>query len=221
MYYFYPFRDAVIECASKYGKSDNNAAAAATDLLQLTAVSTAYVYYGANDPEADLKLPLSRAWEDIQVAFSGFGNSHMTGVIVNWWESIDNRYYSECRNTLNAASMEAERKTPKETKRRYFQDYRSVSVRTPNQGFDMPQAMPCWGPGLTQWHADAYEVDLDTLKVFLAHIEESERMGLTPINVTRASYVTEDGKEVSSSGVIERNPFWKDQQGKPMLKLVD
>ena len=128
MYHFYPFRDAVIECASKYGKSDNSAAAA-TDLLQLTAVSTAYVHYGASDPEADLKMSLSHAWEDIQVAFNGFGNSHMTGVVVSWWQSIDARYYSECRNTLNQGSMEGERKTPRQSKRRYLEDYRSVSVR--------------------------------------------------------------------------------------------
>jgi hypothetical protein len=222
MYYFHPFRDAVVECSSKYGK-DAKRAALASDLIQLTAASTAYAQYGAANQqslESGLELALSYAWEDLQIAFNGFGNSHMTGVVLNWWEEIDTRFYSDCRVTLNRGSMEANDKTSKSAKRRYLSNYRSRSVRTPTQGFDLPQAMPCWGPGLTQWHADAYEVDLDTLKVFLAHIEEQERLGLTVLNVSETTFMAEGGTEFSTAGAVDPNPFWKDQQGKPSLKLV-
>lgn len=128
-------------------------------------------------PKTDKELAMSYAWEDAIVAFSGYGQSCFTGVILDLWMSVPRDQWDEFQNFLNAAMLEAEWATPKTAPRRYLSKYRQLRMRTPQDGFDLPAAVPVWGPRWKEWAA-SNGMDPDESECQMREIEEYERMGL-------------------------------------------
>ena len=158
-------------------KSNDPGVTRAIRKLKFMVLAYAWVDFDLWDNDCDKEQALSYAWEDTVVAFSGYGQSAMTGAVVDVWTATPTARWDALQSHLNKGLSEAEFQTPKTVSRRYLLKYRTKSVRTPHEGFDLPAVVPVWGPRLREWAQvngmDPYEAETQMLL-----IEEYERMGL-------------------------------------------
>jgi len=222
MFNYFPIRDALTDLAQKHGEP--NFGKKANLQLQLTVACQAVVSYGLSEATAedDMKLSMSYAWEDAGMALRGLGDNLTTGAIMDWWEGIKHDMWPHCQQQLNRAVFEAEKTTPLTTPRMYFKQYRQKGVRTPYEGFDLPRAMPTWGPGLNSWRDNPWDITLDELSRILRGFDEQERMGLLTVPVFDKKYIRSDGSTFHSTVFLKDNPFMaEDSPEKSHLRLVD
>jgi hypothetical protein len=116
--------------------------------LKFMILGYAWVDFDLWAPETDRKLVMSYAWEDTLIAFSGYGQSGLTGVIIDVWSAVPKELWADFRADLNSAKVQAAVMTANTVPRRYLEKYRNMSVRTPQEGFDLPAIVPIWGPRL-------------------------------------------------------------------------
>ena len=145
--------------------------------LKFMLLGCAWVDFEIWNPKTDKDLAMSYAWEDMSIAFMGYGQSSFTGVIIDLWMAIPKDQWDEFQNFLNGAICEAEWATPKTAPRRYISKYRQLSSRSPKDGFDLPAVTPIWGPRLREW-AVLNDMDPDETEYQMKVVEEYERMGL-------------------------------------------
>ena len=169
-----PFAEALEQLVRE---QESPVAARALSRLKFTVLGVAWTDHRIWHPDTDKEEAMAWAWEDMQVAFAGFGDSALTGVIINLWTSLDRNIWDEARGALNEALMACEKTTPKTVPRRYLLQYRMKSVRTPTQGFDLPAVVPVTGPRMREW-AESNGMPPERAEEQMALIEEYERMGL-------------------------------------------
>lgn len=221
MFNYFPIRDALTDLAQKHGEPDYGKKANLQ--LQLTVTCQAVVSYGLAEStaEEDMKLSMSYAWEDAGMALRGLGDNLTTGAIMDWWEGIKHDMWPHCQQQLNRAVSEAEQTTPLTTPRMYLKQYRQKGVRTPYEGYDLPRAMPNWGPGLNSWRDNPWDYSLDELSRILQQLDNQERMGILTVPVFGKDYMLPNGTTYNGTVLLDDNPFMVDNSPvKSHLRLV-
>jgi hypothetical protein len=192
--------------------------------LKFMVLAVAWTDFDLWDPKTDKEEAMSWAWEDMIMTFAGYGESVLTGAVVSLWSTIPKENWEGLKHTLNLTKVEADVKTPKTVARRYFQTYRRQSVRTPEDGFDLPCLTPTQGPRLREWAAENGH-DPDEIEYQMAKVEEYERMGLidlgNDINVVLKPQSTPEEAISLVDRAIE-NPLAeaREARGKPNLYLL-
>jgi hypothetical protein len=161
--------------------------------LKFMVLATAWSDFHIWDPGVDDGQAMAWAWEDMIIAFSGYGESWSTGAVMSLWSALPPEKWKDMVGVLNKAKWTACEETSKLVKRRYFQTYRRASVRTPSQGFDLPAIVPVYGPRLREW-AVKNGRDPDKTEVQMQLVEKYERMGLVDLG-DKPSFTGSEEKE--------------------------
>jgi hypothetical protein len=120
------------------------------------------------------ELNLSYAWEDVQVAFFGYGEPSLTGCILQLWAHTPKKERNRFERAVHDAFQAAEKATGDNVSRRYLSRWRRKPVRRPEQGFNLPTILPCNGPRLKDWAEDEGE-DFDAVQDQLFWLELADR----------------------------------------------
>ena len=134
--------------------------------------SIAYIDFGyGGRPDEE---NLSYAWEDVQVAFYGYGEPSMTGCVLQLWAHVPKNERNRFERVISSAFRKAEAATGTTVSRRYLSRWRRKPVRRPEQGFDLPTLLPINGPRLRAWAEDAGE-DVNEIEDQLYWLEMADR----------------------------------------------
>ena len=149
--------------------------------LKFMVLSVAWVDFGIWQEGVDREQAMAWAWEDMEMAFRGFGDSNLTGAVVHLWTSIEEAKWEIGRRRVNTEFANARIATGMEAPRRYLLTYRCQTVRTPAWGFDLPSIVPVTGPRLKEW-ASKNGLDPEQTEAQMMLIEEYERKGLIKLS---------------------------------------
>lgn len=97
---------------------------------------------------------LTAAWEDAQMAFTGQGDSALTGAVIGLWSALRPEEHDLFFKVVKEAFKRAEEATSPEVVRRYMSRFRLQPPRRPEQGFNLSVVLPTGGPSLRDWAAD-------------------------------------------------------------------
>jgi len=183
--------------------------------LKFMVLATAWVDFQSWHPDTDQEQAIAWAWEDMQIAFSGYGDSALTGAVVNLWTAVPEDRWDEGLQVINTAVMRANDETPKTVARRYLLHYRVQTARTPRMGYDLPAIVPVTGPAMREW-AESVGMNPDAAEAQMMLVEEYERMGLIKLG-QEDLYVQKGGAKVSAGSEAMMNP---EAVGPPKLRLV-
>lgn len=128
-------------------------------------------------PATDREEALAWGWQELSVALSGYGQSAMTGAVIDVWTATPKDRWDELRELLSDARAQAEAQTSNQVPRLFLEKIRDAVVRTPADGFDLPAVVPLVGPRLREW-ATKMGMDPDDTEEQNRAVEEYERMGL-------------------------------------------
>jgi len=117
----------------------------------------------------------ARAWEDLQVAFSGHGEPFLTGGIMQLWVHVDVAEGDRFAAAIQEAFAIAEGATGTDVPRRYIWVWRNKPVRRLQEGFTLPTILPVEGPSLDQWAVDQGEDPHEVAEQFL-WLERADRV---------------------------------------------
>jgi len=123
--------------------------------IKLMAVVYAYVDFYSHDL-ADREMSLAWAWEDVEIAFRGYGESALTGAIIQLWTALgeNKAKKKKLKSILEAAFAEANAACPLGIERRYLSEYRQKPIVGEAGGFNLPTVLPCRGVRLVEWAED-------------------------------------------------------------------
>lgn len=226
-FHYEPFEEALETYVSALGKDPKRYAPLTK--LKFMVLGTAWVDFQIWHPDTDQEEAMSWAWEDMIMAFQGFGESTLTGVIQTFWDSAPQNLWEQGRLMLNKAKGVCESSTPKTVRRRYYLTWRAQTVRTPEWGFELPAILPTWGPRLREW-AKNHGLDPTTAEAQMMKIEEAERMGLIDLGTDLQYYVggpvdeevSEERNAKTPSLPVEADPAILYSGGRrPVLRLVE
>jgi hypothetical protein len=161
----------------------NESASLALRKLKFMVLATAWTDFHIWDEDVDKEQAMAWAWEDMVMAFKGFGESVLTGAVMSLWTSIPDDEWETGRKAINKAVCGADDETPKVIARRYLLHYRVQTVRTPDMGFNLPAIVPTHGNRLRTW-ATKNGMDPDEVETQMCLVEEYERMGLIDLGRT-------------------------------------
>lgn len=176
-YQYEPFLRALEEVVEKRGTSE---AKRALQYVRFAVLSIAWVEMSVWDKRVNVEEVLSWAWEDMVMAFTGYGSHETTGVVVLFWESLPREEWPQVVSCLNEGKVKSETQTGYTAPRRYLLHYRSLTVRSPEMGFDLPCVLPTFGPRTEEWARKWGEengVEPTTVLDRIATIERLEREG--------------------------------------------
>lgn len=176
-YQYEPFLGALESVVKEF---DTPEAKRALQYVRFSVLSIAWVEMGVWKKGMDVDVVLSWAWEDMVMAFTGYGSHETTGVVVLFWESIPREKWSDVVNRLNEGKTKSEAETGNHVQRRYLLHYRSQTVRSPDMGFDLPCVLPVFGPRMQDWAEKwAKENGVEPASALdkIAEIERLEREG--------------------------------------------
>lgn len=94
---------------------------------------------------------LACAWEEVDVAFRGFGDELLTGIIIQLWRYLPESRQREFRSTLKRAFSAANAATSPDVFRLHEEKYRLAEINDPTKGWAFPTAVPLRGPRLQDW----------------------------------------------------------------------
>ncbi|MAH47434.1 hypothetical protein CMI37_16540 [Candidatus Pacearchaeota archaeon] len=174
---------------------DNPGLLRALRMVKFMVLASAWCDFRIWDAGVNEKDAMAWAWEDMVMAFKGFGENSLTGVVISFWSAGGRDVWEEGRRALNRASCKADDETSNLVPRRYLLKYRIQTIRTPELGFDLPSIVPAKGERLRQW-ATREGLDPDEVETQMAVIEEYERMGL--IDLSEDSEDSEEGRPTLS-----------------------
>ena len=149
--------------------------------LKFMVLAYAWVDFCIWHKDNDNAKTMSWAWEDMVVALSGYGQSALTGTVIDLWTATPRDRWDDLRRCLNAGIALAEDTTSSIVPRRYLKKYQCLAVRSPDDGFDLPSIVPAWGPRLREW-ASKMGMDPDAAEEQMRIIEEYERLGLIELS---------------------------------------
>lgn len=145
--------------------------------LQFAALSVAWCECDLWHPDTDKEQAMAWAWEDVRVAFAGYGDSVVTGAIINYWGCIGIDAQETALRIIGKAAAEAERGTSPKAPRRFLKKYRTAAIRNPDEGYELPAIIPVRGHRARAW-ADQQGLPPVAAAEQMALLEEQERMGL-------------------------------------------
>jgi hypothetical protein len=150
--------------------------------LKMMILAYATIDFGASPSNKDNAQAYSWAWEDLHITFTGYGESAMTGPVLQLWDCLSTRKQKQLQRLLTKVFEEAEASTDRSVARRYLSPARNMPVRLPSEGYDLPPIIPNWGPSLEDW-AMSEGGDPAEAEKQLRLIEMQERMGLIRFQV--------------------------------------
>ncbi len=159
------------------GKLNSPAATRALRRMKFQVLAIAWTECDIWKPGVDREEALAYAWQDLDIALRGYGDSAITGAIIHFWMQVGEENWAAGMEALNKAGMDAWEATPKSVPRRYVNSYRIRTVRTPAMGFDLPAIIPAFGVRLREW-ATQGGLDPDEVENKMSLVEEYERLGL-------------------------------------------
>jgi len=160
--------------------------------LKFLVLGTAWVDHEMWADDVHKEVAFSYAWEDTVIAFSGLGESTLTGVVIDIWMSLPEEEWEDFKIALNKGKVAADDSTSNKVRRRYLLQYRRKSVRTPEDGFDLPSVVPTSGPSFREW-AEEVELDPRAAEDQMLAMEEAERLGL--MDFSEREHITSTGDE--------------------------
>lgn len=118
------------------------------------------------------------AWEDLDTAMRGYGDSFLTGVACLMSNSVSENeaWEKEYIEGVESAFAAAEAATSKDVPRRYLKQYRTAKVRTVKEGYHLPCILPCFGPSVREWALLEGKIP-DEVESALTCLEFNERTG--------------------------------------------
>lgn len=145
--------------------------------LKGQAVVTAAVDYGLrpSSTPAERDAALAKAWEDIYIAFKGYGDNILTGFLLQVWHYVEKKSREELRRVLQEACDKVDRYYEEHSiRRRYLEKYWSAPVRSSPGDFCEPTALPISGRPLRDW-AGAEGVEYETYAQVMNEMEIREQ----------------------------------------------
>jgi hypothetical protein len=142
------------------------------------------------------KQRLSWAWEDVDIAFRGYGDNILTGVMLQMWDHTEDEEANRFHLTITKALERANAVTDKNCPRRYLLKWRQSRVRKGADDFADPVVLPVNGPKLREW-AEAEGFDAESIEHQFGLLEAAQR----------EVFLLADGSE-------------KDEKVKPGLRLL-
>lgn len=152
----------------------------------------------------DEGLLLSYAWEDAQIAFSGQGDSILTGAVLGLWSALRTEEHDLFARVIREAFKRAEAATSPDVVRRYLSRFRLQPPRLPDGNpFNTGSILPTSGPTLRDWAADQgqdpAEVEEEWYWLAVGDRDQSRGSGSAPPTKgtkrrARLRVVTKEGK---------------------------
>lgn len=173
--------------------------------LKMSVLAAAWIDHCLWDPEVDKEQAMAWAWEDMSIAFRGYGESSSTGVVIELWTMVGKERWPEFRKAVDKGLSDAERRTKKTVRRRYMSKHLKLRSRSPDDGFELPCAVPTGGRVLRNWALEN-GMDPDEVEASLQEMEELERLGFLKLD-----------PEVGGKGKRPEPPV---KPGRPVLTLL-
>ncbi len=145
--------------------------------LKFSVLASAWIDFSIWHPDTDKRQAMSWAWEDLAIAFKGYGESSTTGAVVELWTMLGTGRWPEFRKMLNETDALVEKRTKKTVARRYLKKHRMEKARSPKEGFELPAIVPICGRRLQDWAVE-HGLDPADTEQQLVELEELERMGM-------------------------------------------
>ena len=133
-----------------------------------------YAYCDFSYPKMPTVKAVAYAWEDAQVAFTGYGEPALHGVILQMWTTLPAHLKDKFKEAIETGFRLAEEHTDSSVARRYLAEWREKPIRDPDLGFNLPTILPVTGPKIREW---AEEEGFDPLEheEYLCYLEAEER----------------------------------------------
>lgn len=135
-----------------------------------------FAYCDFSYPNLPTEEQLSWAWEDVELAFKGLGDSILHGCIVQMWSTLKPSEKEFFLSSVRMGFSAAETATPEDVHRRYLQRYRKLAIRDPELGYNYQIEPIESGVTCKEW---SNELDPDEHSNFLATLDE--KSGLTSL----------------------------------------
>jgi hypothetical protein len=121
------------------------------------------------------KQRLSWAWEDVDIAFRGYGDNILTGVMLQMWDhTADEEEANRFHRTITKALERSNAVTDKNCPRRYLIKWRQSRVRKGADDFADQVVLPVNGPKLREW-AEAEGFDAESIEHQFGLLEAAQR----------------------------------------------
>lgn len=163
--------------------------------LKAMVVGYAYVDFLCEGVHAEQAIAWS--WEDAEMTFLGRGEPTMTGAVMQMWLFIKKEEKERFAKEIKRAFKEATEATSLEVPRRFLSTWRDKPVCLPEDGFDKPSVLPCWGPRMREWAVDNHE-DPDALEEQFTMLELGDRELLKTEQARKANLTA--AKQASGMG---------------------
>ena len=126
--------------------------------------------------EEQREKALSFAWEDMDLAFRGYGDNCTTGFVMQLWAVLFKTDWPNFKKLLEECLGEARAvANEKGVKPRYSAKYLSKPVRDLDEEFCLPTALPLSGPVIREW-AIENDKDPDRLEEAMIYLETVDRL---------------------------------------------
>ncbi len=133
-----------------------------------------FAYCDFSAPNLPTEEHLSWAWEDVELAFKGLGDSTLHGCIVQMWSCLSPQEKKFFLSTVKIGFSEAEAATGEDVARRYLFRYRRKPVRNPELGYNYQMTPPLQGVQLKNWEVEE-ETNPEDHRDFLDGLFPGER----------------------------------------------
>jgi hypothetical protein len=175
----YPF-EMVEETMTRFfrARSDHQLAQRAYRRFRCLVLMLAVTEYGMLDTQDEKarNKALSFSWEDMDVAFRGFGDNCTTGFVMQIWSALEKKDWPEFKKMMGDVLDKAQKEAIKRgVTPRYSQRYLHQAVRDLDQDFCLPTALPLTGPVARDWARDN-DHDPDKMEHAMLYIEAIDRM---------------------------------------------
>lgn len=132
------------------------------------------VYIDLGGEQLPLEEALALAWQDVDIAFRGYGDHILTGYVLQLWHVLPKGEEARFKHVIEEAFSVAALLTDSSVPRRYLQKHREAPVRTLATGFNLPAILPISGPAIRDWAADT-STDAAKIEEQLRWYELAER----------------------------------------------
>ena len=139
-------------------------------------------YCDFREPGKSREQSLAWAWEEVAVAFKGYGEPILNGVILQMWTTLHDGEKAKFLEAVYAGFDAAEEMTGPDTTRKFTKAWREKPWHDPAKGFSYPTMLPVSGDKLREWCIDEGE-DIDEIEYMIAmdqkeNFTEPDRKGI-------------------------------------------
>lgn len=145
--------------------------------LKGLAIVTASVDYGLrpNSTEDEQHQALAKAWEDVYIAFKGYGDNILTGPMLQLWHYTTEKQRKSLHSALTEACASVDAFYNEHSiRRRYLQKYWKANVKSKPTHFQEPTALPISGRPLQDWSYNS-GVEPEVMEQVMHEIEVREQ----------------------------------------------